>query len=189
MEIKKIDLDQIDDTSTASLSKANKKVIDSVQNPKTNMSDTYKLNLPTQIAILAIIALLGGVTGSWIKSLQGNTSSSTKTASGVSVKAAVPETGAKIGDIYGSPNETGFKDSATGVVDKGGSANGEGTHKLVRPGGVSQTVYLSSSVIDLDQLVGHQVTVWGETNKGQKVGWLMDVGRAKVENLNVPLPK
>ena len=104
------------------------------------------------------------------------------------IQADIPESGAKGGDVFGSADEKAFNTTATGVLDKGG-LNGEGTHKLVRPGGLSQTVYLTSSVIDLDQLVGHQVTIWGETFKGQKTGWLMDVGRAKVENLNVPLPK
>lgn len=104
------------------------------------------------------------------------------------IQAEIPESGVKVGDIFGSPDEKAFNTTATGVLDKGG-LNGEGTHKLVRPGGVSQTVYLTSSVIDLDQLVNHQVTIWGETFKGQKAGWLMDVGRAKVETLNAPLPK
>ncbi len=104
------------------------------------------------------------------------------------IQADIPESGVKVGDIFGSPDEKAFDTTATGVLDKGG-LNGEGTHKLVRPGGASQTVYLTSSVIDLDQLVNHQVTIWGETFKGQKTGWLMDVGRAKVETLNAPLPK
>ena len=103
------------------------------------------------------------------------------------IQAEVSDT-VKVGDIYGSPDEKAFNTTATGVLDKGG-LSGEGTHKLVRPGGLSQTVYMTSSVIDLDTLVGHQVTVWGETFKGQKAGWLMDVGRVKVENLNMPLPK
>lgn len=99
----------------------------------------------------------------------------------------VPESGVKVGDIFGSADEKAFNTTATGVLDKGG-LNGEGSHKLLRPGGASQTVYLTSSVIDLDSLVGHQITIWGETFKGQKTGWLMDVGRAKVETLNAPLP-
>ncbi len=108
-------------------------------------------------------------------------------ASLAGIQADVPESGIKVGDIFGSTDEKAFNTTATGVLDKGG-INGEGTHKLVRPGGVSQTAYLTSSVIDLDSLVGHQVTIWGETFKGQKAGWLMDVGRVKVETLNAPLP-
>lgn len=100
----------------------------------------------------------------------------------------VPEAGLKEGDIIGVQDEKTFKDSATGVLHKGG-LDGEGSHQLLRPGGASQTVYLTSSVIDLDEFEGNQVTVWGETFKGQKAGWLMDIGRVKVEKLNAPDPE
>lgn len=83
------------------------------------------------------------------------------------------------GKEMGSPDIKTFKDTATGVIEKGG-LNGEGTHKLIREGGPSQTAYLTSSIIDLDQFVGKKVQVWGETFKGQKAGWLMDVGRVKI---------
>lgn len=80
--------------------------------------------------------------------------------------------------IIGSTSRE-FKDSAEGVIEKGG-IDGEGTHKLQRSGGESQTAYLTSSVLDLDQFVGKKVRVWGETNKAQKAGWLMDVGRVEL---------
>lgn len=83
------------------------------------------------------------------------------------------------GKEFGSADTGVFKDTATGVLERGG-IDGEGTHKLVREGGESQTAYLTSSLIDLDQLVGKKVQVWGETFRGQKAAWLMDVGRAKV---------
>ena len=81
--------------------------------------------------------------------------------------------------MVGSADETVFKDNATGMLDRGG-IDGEGSHQLVREGGASQTVYLTSSVVDLEQFVGHKVQVWGETFAAQKAGWLMDVGRVKV---------
>lgn len=83
------------------------------------------------------------------------------------------------GKEVGSTDVKTFKDDATGVLEQGG-LDGEGTHKLIREGGPSQTVYLTSSIIDLDQLVGKKVQVWGETFSAQKAGWLMDVGRVKV---------
>lgn len=83
------------------------------------------------------------------------------------------------GDVFGSADEKTFKDSATGYLEAGG-LEGEGSHRLLRPGGEAQTVYLTSSVTDLDKLVGMEVQIWGETFKGQKAGWLMDVGRIKV---------
>lgn len=87
--------------------------------------------------------------------------------------------GAQTGEEIGSSNEKVFKDNATGILEKGG-IDGEGTHKLIREGGVSQTVYLTSSVIDLDQLIGKKIQVFGETFKAQKAGWLMDVGKVKI---------
>ena len=79
----------------------------------------------------------------------------------------------------GSTDTKTFRDTATGVLKKDG-LNGEGTHQLIRDGGPSQTVYLISSVVDLDQFEGKKVEVWGETIKAQKVPWLMDVGRVKI---------
>ncbi|MBL7159422.1 hypothetical protein ISS85_03030 [Candidatus Microgenomates bacterium] len=79
----------------------------------------------------------------------------------------------------GSKDTSVFKDQAEGKIEKGG-LNGEGSHKLLREGGPSQTAYLTSSVVDLDQFVGKEVKVWGETFAGEKASWLMDVGRVEV---------
>lgn len=83
------------------------------------------------------------------------------------------------GDTFGIDDSKTFKDTATGYLEKGG-IDGEGSHQLLREGGSSRTVYLTSSVTDLDKLVGMEVKVWGETNKGQKAAWLMDVGLVEV---------
>lgn len=88
--------------------------------------------------------------------------------------------GAKIENkVIGLEDERTFRDRAEGVLTIGGIEE-EGTHHLVRDGGPSQNVYLTSSVIDLDSFVGKKVEVWGETNKGQKAGWLMDVGKVRI---------
>ncbi len=87
--------------------------------------------------------------------------------------------GIKKGEEVGSSDTKVFRDTASGVLEKGG-IDGEGTHKLIREGGPSHTVYLTSSVIDLDQFLGKKVQVWGETFKAQKAGWFMDVGRIKI---------
>ena len=55
----------------------------------------------------------------------------------------------------------------------------EGTHHLVREGGETHYVFLTSSVINLDPLVGKKVQVWGETIAARNAPWLMDVGRVK----------
>jgi len=79
----------------------------------------------------------------------------------------------------GSTDVKTFRDSAVGVIQKNGT-DGEGTHKLVREGGENQTASLTSSIVDLDLFVGKKVKVWGETFKGQKAAWLMDVGKIEI---------
>ncbi len=83
------------------------------------------------------------------------------------------------GSVFGSQDEKAFKDSAEGILREGG-IEGEGSHRLERPGGESQNVYITSSVLDLNQLVGKKIKVWGQTNTAQTAGWLMDVGRAQI---------
>ena len=85
----------------------------------------------------------------------------------------------KSGVTVGIADEKNFKDSAEGTLEKGG-IDGEGSHHLARPGGDSQNVYLTSSVIDLDKFVAKKVKVWGQTFSAQKAGWFMDVGKLKV---------
>lgn len=71
-------------------------------------------------------------------------------------------------------NDVKDKDEAEGKLVEGGIEN-EGTHHLERPGGPSQDVYLTSSVVPLDDYVGKNVKVWGDTFAAQSAGWLMDV--------------
>lgn len=79
----------------------------------------------------------------------------------------------------GSTDTSTFSDQAIGTLEAGG-LNGVGTHKLIRDGGPSQTVYLVSSMVDLQEFVGKKVQIWGQTFKAAKVSWLMDVGRVRV---------
>lgn len=83
------------------------------------------------------------------------------------------------GAVVGSSDLKTFKDITEGVLKEGG-IDGEGQFHLVRPGGESQNVYLTSSIVDLSNFVGRKIKIWGETNKAQKAGWLMDVGRVEV---------
>jgi hypothetical protein len=129
---------------------------------------------PFLIPLLVIlgIVLAGTVSGYFLAGRGGGgmgLSSPSQLAPGTELK----------GQEFGSKDASAFPDTATGVLEKGG-IDGEGTHKLIREGGESQTAYLTSSLVDLDPLVGKKVQVWGETFKGQKAGWLMDVGRVKV---------
>lgn len=84
------------------------------------------------------------------------------------------------GKVVGIQDNRLFKDSADGVLEKGG-IEGEGTHKLIRDGGPSQTAYLVSSVIDLDEYIGKKVKVFGQTMTARKAPWLMDVGKIELE--------
>ena len=101
----------------------------------------------------------------------------------VGSKIASKEDLARIGGsdktVIGSTDTKTFRDSAEGELQSGG-INGEGTHSLIRPGGESQTVTLTSSVMDLSQFEGKKVRVWGETFAGQSAGWFMDVGKVEV---------
>ncbi len=82
------------------------------------------------------------------------------------------------GDVIGS-EASDFTDNAEGTLTEGG-IDGEGAYHLQRPGGESQNVYLTSSVLDLSPFVGRKVKVWGQTQTAQSAGWLMDVGRLQV---------
>lgn len=80
----------------------------------------------------------------------------------------------------GVKDAASFKDTATGkLVTNDGKITEEGTHILVR-GDTSQNAYLTSSVVDLSKYEGKHVQVWGETYRGQKAGWLLNVGRIKI---------
>jgi hypothetical protein len=93
----------------------------------------------------------------------------------------------QVGQKYGSTDTDTFKDMTEGVLQKGG-INGEGSHKILKEGGESQTVYITSSMLNLDQFDGVRVRVRGETFHGQRAGWLMDVGQVEVLELNAALP-
>ena len=132
-----------------------------------------------KILIGGIIAslVLGTITAVAINHFTGK---SGQAGVGGSVGQATGEKGqqVKVGESYGSKDSV-FKDSATGVVEANG-IDGEGTHRLLREGGESQTAHLTSSVVDLDMFIGRKVEVWGETFDSEKAGWLLDVGRVKV---------
>jgi len=124
---------------------------------------------------LAVVAILAGsATGYGVYRLRAKSVDDSPTATQQVAGDIVNN-----GDVFGIKDDQTFKDSAEGYLEAGG-VDGEGSHSLLREGGESQTVYLTSSITDLDKLVGMKVKVWGETFKGQKAGWLMDVGRVQV---------
>jgi len=136
---------------------------------------------PKLLIILTVIAVLAGVGTGF-----GTFRISHKNSGPELASVPTSEDGVQVGDEFGSKDEA-FDSHAIGYIDEGG-LDGEGSHKLLRPGGESQTVYLTSSVTDLDVFVGMEVEIWGETFKGQKAGWFMDVGRVKVTNTDAEAP-
>lgn len=126
------------------------------------------------IFLYVLIALILGLGTGYIlaqsKTNPGNSPKITKSGDVTTVSK---------GDVFGSEDTQTFKDTAEGVVAKGG-IDGEGQFHLVRPGGESQYVYMVSSIVDLSKFEKRKVKVWGQTQKAQKAGWLMDVGKLEV---------
>lgn len=120
---------------------------------------------------LVIAVLVGGISGYLLAKRGG--------IANIETGESLNSSSISKGTVVGSENTKIFKDTATGVL-KGGGIDGEGQFHLVRPGGDSQNVYLTSSTLDLSKFIGKKITVFGETQKAEHAGWLMDVGRLKV---------
>lgn len=134
-----------------------------------------------KLALVVVLILVAGVASGYALSTRQSVAEELKSTESLGQEDLRP------GDVFGNPDKETFRDDAEGVLVKGG-IDGEGSHHLVRPGGESQNVYLTSSVVDLDQFINHKIRVWGETFAAQKAGWLMDVGRLEVLELNVEVP-
>lgn len=135
--------------------------------------------------VLSLLVILGGsATGFGVSKLQATDSSirDSLTAEQQAARANV-----KNGQVFGEEEIDVKLDDTAGYLEEGG-IDGEGSHKLLREGGPSQYVYLTSSKVDLDQFVGMEIKVWGETQEGQKAGWLMDAHRVEVVNTNAKPP-
>ncbi len=127
--------------------------------------------------VLFAVAIISGIGTGWLVSKKvgaNGTTGSNNAGAGVTTKNSVAsETEAGIDDAEA------FPDTAEGILVEGG-ISGEGTHHLDRGMGPAKDVYLSSTVINLQNFVGKKVEVRGQTISGKKAGWLMDVGKIKV---------
>lgn len=145
-------------------------------NESLNLSEENRGNLgfefDKKIKIsLLVLVVLGIGTGYFLYVKQSNGVLSLNSNSVEVVKTAKEE---------GLRDSTTFPDTATGILkENDGKITNEGTHVLIR-GDVSQNAYLTSTVVDLSKYVDKNVQVWGQTFKGYKAGWLMDVGRIKI---------
>lgn len=124
------------------------------------------------VSYFLVIILLGVGTGYLLANRTGNSSVTAN-------DPAVEDYSVAKGETFGTDDTESFPDVAEGELKEGG-IEGEGAYHLVRPGGESQNVYLTSSVVDLSQLTGRKIKVWGKTQTAQHAGWLMDVGRVEV---------
>lgn len=148
----------------ANLKNANPSVMHSFKDDKAAIA-------PMKVLIVLIIVFaLGSGTGYLL-------SGSSKATKNVPLNSKDGSSGS--GKVYGSDDTETFKDTAEGKLEEGG-IEGEGQFHLVRPGGDSQNVYMTSSTVDLSQFVGKKIKVWGQTQTAQSAGWLMDVGRVEV---------
>jgi len=126
------------------------------------------------LVVIIIMVILGLGTGYIVANISGNSQKGP-----VAVGDSVESNEIKKGTVVGVDDTEQFPDIAEGELEEGG-IEGEGEYHLVRPGGESQNVYLTSSTIDLSQFVGRKVKVWGKTFAAEKAGWLMDVGKLEV---------
>ena len=124
-------------------------------------------SVPLVIIFFAASVLFGVGLGYFLAGVEGPSISSSTRSTDTSKSAS------------GILDKEKFPDKAEGKLKKGG-IDGEGNFHLVRSGGESQNVYLTSSTVDLSQYVGKKVRVWGQTFTAQKAGWLMDVGYLEV---------
>lgn len=129
-------------------------------------------NMPKILIVVLVMGVLGIASGFVIA--KGTVSQGSSPTKEVTNASQVTK-----GTIIGSNDLKTFNDSVEGELEVGG-IEGEGQYHLVRPGGESQNVYLTSSAVDLSLLKGKKIKVWGQTQKAQYAGWLMDVGRVEV---------
>ena len=124
----------------------------------------------------AIVVVILGVGTGWVLS-GGNFASKT----GEKVPNKTQEKVISEKGEAGIADESVFseKQSPEGTLLEGG-IKGEGTHHLDRGMGEMKYVYLTSTVINLQDFVGKKVKIWGETLSAVNAGWLMDVGKIKV---------
>lgn len=160
------------------------KRLDEFPNLSQNQDLMIKKAKKTFIIICAVAIAAGVLTGFGAFKLKAKNGGSVAQVENVTVEDADK---VKDGDVFGVKDKDTFADNATGYIELGG-VEGEGSHKLLREGGETQTVALTSSVVDLDKLVGFEVKLYGETHKAEKAGWFMDVGRVEVVNTQAEAP-
>jgi len=150
----------------------------SQNNDSVNQISSKPKKFPIVFVIIVVFAIICGFWISRFWPSQKAVSLSDIDSTNVVGSDSISPGSLKVGVVYGDIEKT-FKDTATGVIEKG-NINGEGTHILNREGGVTQRASLTSSTVDLDLFIGKKVEIKGETNASNKTAWLMDVGSIKI---------
>lgn len=149
-----------------------KELIHELTSPKKGKKNK---NLQPLIFTIIIVVVLGVGTGYIASNFSGSTKKGYIQTNNSSSGGSISK-----GFTAGVNDTKTFPDMAEGTVAEGG-IDGEGTFHLVRPGGDSQNVYMTSSTVDLSQFVGKKIKVWGQTQTAKTAGWLMDVGKVEVQ--------
>ena len=145
-----------------------------IEEPIMNKLESPSASFFTSKLIIVLVIVAGlGIASGYLLSKKGTTG----LGSGTNISSVNSSSSGK--NAVGSSDTKTFKDTATGIM-KAGGIDGEGAYHLVRPGGESQNVYLTSSIVDLSTFIDKKVKVWGETQSAKHAGWLMDVGRVEV---------
>ncbi len=135
-----------------------------------------KKSLPVKIVplVIVLVVIAAGIFSGLILSSRNKSAQISTAKTSINEESLSPEQKKSFSQT--------FKDEAEGTIEKNSdlAKYAQGTHKLIRPGGDSQTAYLTSSVLDLDEYNGKKVKIFGETFGSSQVGWLMDVGKVEV---------
>lgn len=148
------------------------------------------MNTPTNIhkkmaPVVIIVAIVLGVLTGWFFTRGSGSALLTKSGGNTTSQAMLRDaqsSDTSSSTVVGSKDTKTFKDCTEGkLIQNNGKITTEGSHILQRPGGDSQNVYLTSSIVDLDQFLNKSIQVCGQTNQAQKAGWLLDVGLVKLK--------
>jgi len=147
-----------------------------VDEPMTSVVE--EITMKNAFIIFMLVIVMGVASGYGLSYLSGTQNGAKTNASGTKTMSGNND----VASSAGIADKKTFHDNAEGkLVDKTAKDPDEGSFKLIRPGGDSQTVYLTSSTVDMSEFVGKEVRVYGETFASDKVGWLMDVGFIEVK--------
>lgn len=146
--------------------------------PRNSIDKSVKSKKSNPLVLVVIFTLILGIgTGFLAAQTSGSIGGSGKGP--LSVNESEDSGDIKKGATFGVEDTEQFPDDAEGIVREGG-VEGEGAYHLERPGGESQNVYMTSSILDLSQFVGRKVKVWGATYGAETAGWFMDVGFVEI---------